>query len=470
MNLVHDILLKLILAAGLAVVGCPAHAQAVTTTREGGYEIKRWQVKTMGSGSSAGFRTSDYETRVGITPETDGNSRTFVIVVGSLAKKCPTAAGKAEATFEHSMTVDEVNTDEGETRRTHFSNRYMAELEGEVGDDGIIRHIDIVNGDITRERDGALTERIRLPTPQRIPVSRSGEPEWEAIRRAVEATGDLATAVAILFASVTYVAAELEWLKPNQCVEPMFDPPSNTREVAPGEEVEVRTWLRTFLDQSAVGEETLEASGLNGAQVSPRETRAPDDGVVTFKYTAPHERRPPRGFEVSGLSRAGSVAGEWRALDGLKLAIEHHLLSRRDTPQARIGRPLYDGTVRFEIKLEPFPTLPGEFRGETTVVRQFSVGHITPRCAGQGSQAETWRANATVDAATGTMKLGLAMFSDELDAFWVCDGQRDEVTSPFRSALKLVETPLTMPSRSGSRQTFTPSGPLFQETLTVTIP
>ena len=49
-------------------------------------------------------------------------------------------------------------------------------------------------------------------------------------------------------------------------------------------------------------------------------------------------------------------------------------------------------------------------------------------------------------------------------------GSRDEVTSPFRSALKLVDTPLTMPSRSGSRQTFTPSGPLFQETLTVTIP
>ena len=470
MSLVHDTFLKLVLAGGLAVVGFSAHAQSVTTTREGGYEIKRWQVKTMASGSSVGFRTTDYETRVGITPETDGNSRTFVMVVGSLAKKCPTAAGKAAATFEHSMTVDEVNTDEGETRRTHFSNRYMAELEGEVGDDGILRHIDIVNGDITRERDGAPTQRMPLQTPQRIPVSRAGEPEWEAIRRAVEATGDLATAIAILFASATYVTAELEWLKPNSCVELAFDPPSNTREVAPGEEVEVRTWFRTLLDQSAVGKATLEASGLNGAQVSPRKSQAPDDGKVTFQYTAPQERRPPRGFEVFGSSRAGSASGEWRALDGLKLVIEHRLASRRDTPSARLGMALYDGTVRFELRLEPFPTLTGEFRGETTVVRQFSVGHITPRCAGQGSQTETWRANASVDAATGTMKLGLAMFSDELDAFWVCDGQQDEVTSPFRSALKLVETPMTMPSRSGSRQTFTPSGPLFQETLTVTIP
>ena len=162
---------------------------------------------------------------------------------------------------------------------------------------------------------------------------------------------------------------------------------------------------------------------------------------------------------------------EWRIIEhGLSLNIEHRLLSRRDTPQAIAGRPLYDGTVRFEINLEPFPTLPGEFRGETTVVRQFSVGHITPRCSGQGSQTEEWLVNATVDATAGTLKLGLAMFSDELTAFWVCDGQRDEVTSPFRSALKLMETPLTMPSRSGSRQTFTPSGPLFQETLTVTIP
>lgn len=470
MSLVQGTFLKLVLAAGLAIAGCSAHAQAVTTTREGGYEIKRWQVETMGSGSSVGFKTTDYETRVGITPETDGNSRTFVMVVGSFAKKCPTAAGKAEATFEHSMTVDEVNTDEGETRRTHFSNRYMAELEGEVGDDGIIRHIDIVNGDITRERDGALTERVRLATPQRIPVTRSGDPEWEAIRRAVVATGDLATAIAILFASVTYVTAELEWLKPNSCVEVAFDPPSNTREVAPGEEVEVRAWIRTLLDQSAVGKAALEASGLNGAQVSPRKARAPDDGKVTFKYTAPQERRPPRGFEAFGISRAGIAGGEWRALDSLKLAIEHRLLSRRDTPQARLGMALYDGTVRFEIKLEPFPTLPGEFRGETTVVRPFSVGHITPRCAGQGTQTETWRVNATVDATAGTMKLGLALFSDELTAFWVCDGHRSEVTSPFRSALRLVEAPLTMPSRSGSRQTFTPSGPLFQETLTVTIP
>ncbi|MGH8250223.1 MAG: hypothetical protein ACREVI_05925 [Steroidobacteraceae bacterium] len=470
MNLVHDTSLKFLLAASLAVVSCSAHAQAVTTTREGGYEIKRWQVKTMASGSSVGFKTTDYETRVGITPETDGNSRTFVMVVGSTAKKCPTAAGKAAGTFEHSMTVDEVNSDEGETRRTHISNRYVAKLEGEVGDDGILRHIDIVDGEITRERDGAPTERIRLPTPQRIPVNRSGVPEWEAIRRAVLATGDLATAVAILLASVTYVEAELGWLEPNQCVEFAFDPPSNTREVAPGEAVEVRTWLRTFLDQSAVGEATLEASGLNGAQVSPRKTQAPDDGVVTFKYTAPLERRPPRGFDVVGLSRAGTATGEWRALDGVKLVIEHRLLSRRDTPHALAGRPLYDGTVRFELKLEPFPTLPGEFRGETTVVRQFAVAHITPRCTGQGSQTETWRVNATVDAASGTMKLGLAMFGDDLTAYWICDGQQSEVTSPARSALRLMETPLTMPSRSGTRQTFTPSGPLFRETLTVTIP
>jgi len=470
MNPVHDTFLKFLLAAGLAVVGCAAHAQACPSVSEGGYEVTRCHTSTNPPADSVGWKKTDRETRVGITPETDGNSRTFVMVIGSLAKKCPTAAGKAVGTFEHSMTVDEVNTDEGETRRTHFSNRYVAELEGEVGDDGILRHIDIVDGEITRERDGAPTERIRLPTPQRIPVSRSGEPEWEAIRRAVLATGDLATAIAILFASVTYVEAELGWLKPNQCVEFAFDPPSNTREVAPGEEVEVRIWLRSFLDQSAVGKATLEASGLNGAQVSPRETRAPDDGVVTFKYTAPQERRSSRGFDVTALSRAGTATGEWRALDGLKLVIEHRLLSRRDTPQARLGRPLYDGTVRFELKLDPFPTLPGEFRGETQVVRQLAVGHITPRCAGQGSQTETWRINATVDATTGTMKLGLAMFGDDLTAYWICDGQHSEVTSPARSTLKLMETPLTMPSRSGSRQIFTPSGPLFQESLTVTIP
>ena len=281
-------------------------------------------------------------------------------------------------------------------------------------------------------------------------------------------TGDMSTAIAIWFSATNYRdASELEQGE-NRCVEVAFDPASNTRELAPGESLEV---AQRFAPSTTctVAEAKLDATA-SAAPPSHRGPAGQEDGPGHVQVHRTAVSPAAARLRREAISRAGVALGEWRALDGLKLAIEHRLLSRRDTPHAKVGRPLYDGTVRFELRLEPFPTLPGEFRGETTVVRQFSVGHITPRCTGQGSQTENWRVNATVDARSGTMKLGLAMFSDELDAFWVCDGQRSEVTSPFRSALKLVETPLTMPSRSGSRQTFSPSGPLFQETLTVTIP
>ena len=441
-----------------------AFTQLAATTREGGYEINRWQTAVNAPAGKVGRKTTDYETREGIAPETDGNSSKMVMRNGGYVKECPNAQGIVEGDFEYALTLDEVNTDEVPTLRRHFEKGIVATLKGQVFSDARLQHVDLKGK--FRRGDGSPPQDVSI----RFTLDSSGMPDFEAMKKAVEMTGDMSTAIAIWFSATNYRDAEQIWTKVNRCVEVAFDPASNTRELAPGESLEVATTLRTFDNLATVAEAKLDATALGGATVTPRSGRTEDSAPVTFKYTAPPVRQLPRGFDVTAISRAGVATGEWRALDGLKLAIEHRLLSRRDTPHAKVGRPLYDGTVRFELRLEPFPTLPGEFRGETTVVRQFSVGHITPRCTGQGSQTENWRVNATVDARSGTMKLGLAMFSDELDAFWVCDGQRSEVTSPFRSALKLVETPLTMPSRSGSRQTFSPSGPMFQETLTVTIP
>jgi hypothetical protein len=168
----------------------------------------------------------------------------------------------------------------------------------------------------------------------------------------------------------------------------------------------------------------------------------------------------------------------------LRLNIEHHIASRRDYPRVVVGGPIYDGTVRFELKLAPFPTMPGqqrnesevplEFTGETTVVREFSVGHITSKAAGQGTQTETWRVYATVDPESETLKLRVAMFSDAMDAWWDGAGGRSEVTVPLDSEIGQTmdrsNAPLSMPFRSGSRQTFAPSGPEYQETLTVSVP
>lgn len=167
----------------------------------------------------------------------------------------------------------------------------------------------------------------------------------------------------------------------------------------------------------------------------------------------------------------------------LRLDIEHHIASRRDYPRAAVGGPLYDGTVRFELELEPIPKMPGlernesevplEFRGEATVVRQFTVGHITGRAAGQGTQTETWYAQATIEPESETLKLRLGMFSDEMEAWWVDPGGRSEVTVPLGSEIELLDRsrpPITLPYTRGSRQTFSPDGLEFQETLTVSIP
>lgn len=158
----------------------------------------------------------------------------------------------------------------------------------------------------------------------------------------------------------------------------------------------------------------------------------------------------------------------------LALTIEHHIVSRRDYSRVRVGGPIYDGTVQFDVKLNAFPNMPGYFSGKATVVRQFSVGHITAQAAGEGTQDEQWRVDATVDSDGDTLELRLAMFSSDMTAWWTGLGGRSEVTMPLHSELGRTlhrsEAPLSMPYRSKSQQTFTSSGPQFDETLTVTIP
>jgi hypothetical protein len=459
----------------LFVAGALAQATA-TTTQEGLYAVTRSETVVPAPGGMTGRKTITRETRVGNTAVSEGKSSSFVMTFGGFLRKCPipddSAAGQfvVPGDFEYSLTADDVDTREGQSLRTHYAKRTVARLKAHLRDDATIDELEI-DAEYSSAKDGVQAAPIR--DRRRFKLGQTGMPDMEALTQAVLVTGDVGIAAVMWKASEVYQHAQLsEWLIENACVELEFDPPSETRALDPNQSEQVRATLRTKEGKLPVPDAQLVAEALNRVgSAAPRQVRTAADGTVTVTYTASAHPKKGHGFEVTGPSRAGSTKAQWRIIeDGLSLKIEHRLVSRRDSPQARAGRPLYDGTIRFDIKLESLPTMPGEFRGETTVVRPFSVGHITPRCAGQGSQTETWRANATVDAASGTMKLGLDFYSDELTAFWVCDGQRSEVTSPFRSTLDLVETPLTMPSRSGSRQTFTPSGPLFQETLTVTIP
>lgn len=461
--------------AAILVLALAAAAVAAATTNENGYEVTRSQTVVPVPHGKVGVKTIYRETRTGNTGETDGNSSNFTMTLGGFMNRCPAPEGSTPVKyvvpgdFEYSIIADDVNTDVIPTERKRYMKRVTTQIKAFVNDDLEITEGEI-KGDFTADMDGVRTGPVAIQ--RRFQIREYGTPDWDAVMDAVRVTGDLAVAALMWNSSSTILDLKRALSEPNHCAELQFDPPSESRAVTPGEMVEVRVKYRTRDGQQPIPRGRWEAAVVQGGSVAEAEGQVRDDGTFVVRYVARSSSTPKEGdgMRVHAWSAAGIAQEHWKIRTGLKLAIEHRLQSRRDTPHALGGWALYDGTVRFEISLDPFPTLPGEYRGETAVVRQFSVGHITPRCTGQGSQTETWRVNATVDAAAGTMKLGLAMFSDGLSAYWICDGKRSEVTSRFRSALKLVETPLTMPSRSGSRQTFTPSGPLFQETLTVAIP
>ena len=111
-------------SASLAVA-----AAAQTTSSEGGYEVTKSQTVANAPAGYVGRKTTDRETRVGNTPETDGNSSMFVMTVGGFVRECPSAEGLVAGNFEYSLTADDVNADEGETRRTHHVVSLVASLE-----------------------------------------------------------------------------------------------------------------------------------------------------------------------------------------------------------------------------------------------------------------------------------------------------------------------------------------------------
>src|SRR5690349_5522056 len=116
-------------------------AGAQDTAAQSGYQVTRSQTVTDAPAGYVGRKTTDRETRIGNTAETDGNSSTFVMTVGGFVRECPAAEGLVAGNFEYSLTADEINTDEGETRRTHHAVSLVATLEGHTLDDGIVDYV-----------------------------------------------------------------------------------------------------------------------------------------------------------------------------------------------------------------------------------------------------------------------------------------------------------------------------------------
>ncbi len=457
--------------AALALVASVAFAQ---TTNENGYEVTRSQTVVPVPHGRVGRKTIDRETRTGNTEATDGNSLNVTLTIGGFMNRCPLPEGNpvkfvVPGDFEFSVVVDSVDTDVVPTERKHHEKRMTARIKVFVNDDLTVSEGEIA-GEFTSHIDGVRTGPVRLH--KRFPIKAYGVPDFDTMLEAVTVTGDMAAAALMWNASTTIMAAQAAWREPNACAELVFDPPSESRSVSAGETVEIKVKVRTRDGQLPVPKGIWDASVVQGGRVAEPSGRVSPDGTFVVRYVGRTSSSPKTGdgARIEAVTPAGIARDIWKIRTGLTVVIEHRLMTRRNSSWAITGHPIYDGSVRVEIPLEPFPTIPGEYRGDSAqVVRQFTVGHVTPRCAGQGTQTESWRARAIVDAATGTMQLGLDMYVDDMEAFWVCDGQRDEVTANYMSDLDLMK-PLSMPSRSGSRQTFNLSGDRNQETLTVTIP
>jgi hypothetical protein len=233
-------------AAAVAALGRAPDAAPQGKASPAGYDIDRSQSVQNAPAGRVGRKTTDRERRAGKEKETAGREVNYVLVFGGFARRCPTAEGIVEGDFEYALTYDEVVTAGGTTQQTHQARRLVARLRGHVGDDAKLERVEM-EGEFTVERSGSAVP----PSSERRPVrtsfrpGTSGEPDFEAMRTAVEATADIAVASVVLGAGTLYRQAETEWLKKNACVEFEFDPPTDERRLGPNQQTPVRVGLRT---------------------------------------------------------------------------------------------------------------------------------------------------------------------------------------------------------------------------------
>jgi hypothetical protein len=292
-----------------------AHAQSPpAVTNEGGYTVTRSQTVANVPAGSVGRKTTDTETRVGNTKETEGLSRTTVMTIGGFARSCPTAEGIVAGTFEYLLTVDEVKGASGATERTHYVRSLLATLTGHVRDDGTIEYVE-VDAEFTRGVDGTQKDRVRT----RFTPGADGSLDMRAMQSAVEQTADITIAIVIAMAGPVYTQAQLEWSKLNRCVEFSFDPPTGTRAIGPNESADVRTELRTKDGGVRVARTPFEAGPLGGVgTVAPRKGETPADAPVVITYTATATPKRGNGIDIAAKSRAGFAGGKWEIAELVK--------------------------------------------------------------------------------------------------------------------------------------------------------
>jgi hypothetical protein len=287
-------------------------AAAQSPSSEGGYEVTKSQTVANAPAGYVGRKTTDRETRIGNTPDTDGNSSAFVMTVGGFVRECPSAEGVVAGNFEYSLTVDDVNTDEGETRRTHNAVSMVARLEGHVRDDAMVEYVTL-DGDFTRQREGSPAEQQHVQ--RRFTVGAQGQPDLAAMEDAVRATADLSVAVVMWMGSTLYTQAQTHWNMPDTCAEFAFEPSTRTRALGPNQSTTVRVTLRTKEDKTPIAGGNFQANALGGiGTLTPHEGRTESSAPINFRYTASANPTNAHGFDIATKSRAGWAKGEWKIL------------------------------------------------------------------------------------------------------------------------------------------------------------
>jgi hypothetical protein len=386
----------------------PALAQGFTplSTAEG-YAVERSQSVENAPRGSVGRKTTDREHRVGNREETDGNETTVVFTFGGFVRKCPTAEGIVEGTFEYSLLYDEINTDDGESQHNHVGRRLVAKLKGHVRPDATLERVEL-DGEYTSETSGTRFAATKQQRPVRTTFrpGSGGEPDWPAAARAVEMAGDVAIAAVVLWAGEFYKAAEGEWRKSNECVEFSFDPQSETRSLGPNEAAQVRIELRTKEGREIVPWKSDSVGAINGAgTVSPRSLEAEPGAPATVTYTASSQPRRGHGIDLATASRAGIAEAKWLIAesDTYELRFDSTITSRN--PDEAV-QSIATGTIRLSGSNKISPLYGVErrlFNGRGTLSYTTTAlpgrDECSPLISGSGT-TELTVADAHIDIAT----------------------------------------------------------------------
>ncbi|MGB4069571.1 MAG: hypothetical protein WBK08_16205 [Nitrospira sp.] len=267
-----------------------------------------------------------------IWPETVGNRRSMVTVLGGKVLKCPAPDGVAPGDFEFAVVLDQTTVESGVTRTAHIGLHASATLKGQVGDDAKVKYIEEdlstvaerngtdVPASLRRQRSQfrfvPSREELWLGFPTNVTASAA---EWDMEGATPQEHSFVSAAIGavMLWGGQNYLDAEREWHKPNTCVEITFTPPTKTKKFVPSESTPVKTELRTKKEQAIVPakfKEAKERPRERNGTVSPREDQSQPGTPATFTYQAPATKVQHSGFRVSALSRAGVAEakdGEW---------------------------------------------------------------------------------------------------------------------------------------------------------------